>query len=313
MSDTLIECIRNYFLHCEYEKHLSAKTLKAYQIDLRQFSDFIEQQETNALISGIGRDILREYLRTLSERGKPKTTKRKLATLKAFFNYLEFEDIITVNPFRKIKFKINEGKQLPRTIAFSKITTLFQYIYTAKKIILKKQPHLYRTAVRDIAMIELLFATGARVAELCNLKMENIDLVKGSIKIVGKGNRERIIPVCDRNVLSAVQEYYELFSAEIMICGFFFINRLKTRLSEQSVRFMIKRHSRAAKVNARITPHMFRHSVATLLLERGVDIRYIQALLGHSSIVTTQIYVQVNDEAQRKILIDRHPRGEIMG
>lgn len=307
--NTIEECFESYFFHCTYEKNLSEKTIKAYRIDLRQFVTFALSEIDNSGIHCMDKEIVRKYLQEISEKNKPKTVKRKLATLKAFFNYLEFEDIISMNPFRKIKMKIRESKSLPRTIPQRNIIRIFKYLYRLKANLNADKKYSYRALVRDIAVLELLFSAGVRVAELCSLKKGGVDLSKGSIKIIGKGNRERIIPLCSTETINALAAYFELFKQEIADNDYFFINRFKSRLSEQSVRFMIKKYSKALCITDNITPHMFRHSIATLLLERGVDIRNIQTFLGHASILTTQIYVHVSRASQRKILKQKHPRG----
>lgn len=168
--------------------------------------------------------------------------------------------------------------------------------------------HSFNALIRDIAVLELLFASGMRVSELSNLKSCNINISKGYVKIKGKGNKERIIPIPHNETIEALKQYRDLFSDKIDKEGYFFINRLDQKLSDQSIRLMINKHTKKLNLDQHITPHMFRHSVATLLLENGVDIRYIQNILGHSTITTTQIYAQVNDSANRKILKLRHPR-----
>lgn len=312
MLSSIRNYINNFLFHCTYEKNLSDKSIKAYRIDLNQFENFIEQKYEGITIDLINKEILKEYIKIISQNNKPKTIKRKLATLKVFFNYLEFDEIILINPFRKIKIKLREGKRLPRTIPLSKIISLFRYLYEIKSTLIPNRSYSNKVLIRDIAVMELLFSTGLRVAELCDLTVDSIDLSKGSLRIIGKGNKERIMPICNTETLSAVIVYYNLFKTEIIKTGYFFVNRLRKRLSEQSVRFMVKKYSKAAKFEDKITPHMFRHSIATLLLESGVDIRYIQTFLGHSSITTTQIYVQVNEEAQRTILMEKHPRNIFM-
>ena len=147
-----------------------------------------------------------------------------------------------------------------------------------------------------------------RISELCSLKPQNIDLENNTVRIYGKGAKERILQVGNPDVLSALRLYYETFREDIEICGYFFVNRLDRRLSDQSVRFMIDRYAKLANLEQHITPHMFRHSFATLLLEQDVDIRYIQQMLGHSSISTTEIYTHVSNGKQKDILFHRHPR-----
>jgi integrase/recombinase XerD len=303
--------IDDFIFHCRYEKNLSSNTIKAYQIDLAQFTAFTSSQSELDNPSEIDKYCIKSYIKHVSEKNKPKTVKRKIATLKAFFNHLEFEDIIDLNPFHKIRIKIHEGKQLPRTIDRKIINKLFKYLYSLKNNFQEKDRYSFYAIVRDIAVLELLFATGLRIFELCNLKKENIHLKGGYVKISGKGNKERIIPICSPETIDALKEYFYLFKKIILHNEFFFINRLNQRLSEQSVRFMIKKYSSEIRIDENITPHMFRHSIATMLLENGVDIRYIQDFLGHSSISTTQIYAKVNREASRRILNKKHPRNNM--
>jgi integrase/recombinase XerD len=302
------EHITGFISHCQYEKNLSPKTLKAYQIDLRQFSEFLDQDHPVNRIDLVDKHILREYLKIISVDNKPKTIKRKLATLKAFFNQLEFDDTILVNPFRKVRIRIKEGKTLPRTIPRCDIDHLFRTVYSIKQNTSDDSGYARRTLIRDIAVIELLFSAGVRVAELCSLRSDNVDLQRGSIKIMGKGSKERMIPLIGDEILQALCEYEALYRGNIESTRCFFINRDGRRFSEQSVRLMIRKYTSRANITERITPHMFRHSVATQLLENGVDIRYIQTFLGHSSITTTQIYAQVTEEFQRVAIEGRHPR-----
>jgi integrase/recombinase XerD len=153
-----------------------------------------------------------------------------------------------------------------------------------------------------------MFSTGMRVSEVSNLLVTTVDLDRGAVLVRGKGNKERLIPICDVEVHSALAAYLAIQSAEREADdAFFFTNRFGRRLSEQSIRMALKRHAKAAGLE-KITPHVFRHTVATMLLEQGVDLRFIQRFLGHSSIVTTTIYAHVNDKSQRDVLSHRHPR-----
>jgi integrase/recombinase XerD len=156
-------------------------------------------------------------------------------------------------------------------------------------------------------VLELLFATGARVAEVCNLVIADVDLRRGQARILGKGGRERILPFWDEELSRILGEYVALSRDPGEEAGHFFRNRRGRRLSEQSVRMVLRKHAEGAGLHL-ITPHMLRHSLATLLLEEGLDIRYIQHLLGHSSIATTQIYTEVRSGEQRRALAQKHPR-----
>lgn len=298
--------ISNYLEYCQYQRNLNDKTLKAYKIDLDQFENFLQQTGSKQF----DKYVLTQYLTYLHKQYKPKTVKRKMASLKALCNYLEYDEIIGNNPFTKMKLKYQEPFLLPKTIPLSTIQLILSTIYQHTKSTVsnhKDQEMLFR----DIAVLELLFATGMRVSELCHLKIDNINFVEGTIKILGKGSRERIIQIGNQDVLIALIQYHKQHAPVIEEKGYFFINRLGNRLSDQSVRLLIKKYTRQANISMHITPHMFRHSFATLLLEEDVDIRYIQQLLGHSSILTTQIYTHVATNKQKDILTTKHPRNKI--
>lgn len=304
---TSIEKLKTEFIHyCHYEKNLSPKTLKAYEIDIRQFVSFLTENKASKEIESIDKNIVRQYLHSISAL-KPKTVKRKIATIKALFNYLEYEDKIIVNPFRKMRIQIREPKVLPNVMNIHEVEKIISSSYQAKNNQSNTDSYAFAETIRDIAVIELLFATGIRVSELSHLRNDCINLHTGKISVKGKGNKERIIQVCNEEAMLALNEYYSLFKNKIKGNGYFFINRFNDRLSEQSVRFLVKKYAQSSGIQRRITPHSFRHSFATLLLEENVDIKYIQHLLVHSSIMTTQIYTHVNTEKQKQIL-QRHPR-----
>lgn len=303
----LADAIKNFKFHCEFEKNLSKKTLQAYTIDLNQFESY--ESFTSMRINDFNKNLLKDYIKYLYQQNfKAKTIKRKLAVIKTFFTYLEFDEIILVTPFRKMNISIKEPKLLPKTMDLKEIRKILKYIYSCKDSLLEKESYSYMAIVRDLAVIEVLFSTGMRVSELCNIKTSDINLQTGNIKIYGKGSKERVIQICKNEVKKILREYQSLFKSQLLENEFYFINRLNNKLSEQSVRFMIKKYQKQSGLIKHITPHMFRHSFATLLLEEGVDIRYIQHMLGHSSISTTQIYTKVNMKQQRKILNTKHPR-----
>jgi integrase/recombinase XerD len=301
----LKELISNYLEYCHFQKKLNSKTLKAYKIDLRQFLDYINNSNL-----GITRVDLSNFISHLHTVYKPKTVKRKVASLKALFSYLEYEEIILDNPFLKLKVKFQEPFLLPRTISSENLEKFFNIIYNnteSNNITIFKK----KSIIRDIAVLETLFGTGLRVSELCSIKKTDISLSQGTLLIYGKGSKERIIQITNSHILNALSNYQLYFKEELENSIFFFINRLGHKLSEQSVRLMIKQYAEKANIEEHITPHMFRHTFATMLLEEDVDIRYIQQILGHSSIVTTQIYTHVTSNKQREILTTKHPRNKI--
>ena len=296
--------IPSFLLHCKFEKGLSENTLKFYTIDLKQFQAYLMQINHSNYLQEIDKEVIRTYIQTISG-FKPKTIKRKLASLKVLFNFLEFEDVISANPFRKLRIKLKEPKMLPKAMNIQEIKKIFRSVYSLEN----KLGSSDLVGLRDIAIVELLFATGLRVSELVNLNVQDIDLHAGTIKVKGKGNKERLLHICHKEAISALRNYQNCIIDKTKIqTDYFFINRIGCRLSTQSVRGLVKKYKNYAGIDKRITPHMFRHTFATLLLENDVDIKYIQTFLGHSSILTTQIYTQVNRTQQRKILTNRHPR-----
>lgn len=292
--------IDEFINYCRYHKKLSEKTIRAYKIDLSQYGVFSNE---------LSKQALWDYIEYLNKKYKPKTAKRKLATLKAFIHFLLLQDLIDFNPFDKLETTIKEPLLLPKTIPLGVIAKLISFSY--QQIVFAKSDYQIRSAVRNTAILELLFATGARVAEICTLRSDNVDLLGNSVKFYGKGSKERIIPIENFAVLSILRKYHSLFEKEIPDSGYFFVNKLGRRMTEQSVRNMINFYCKQCGVDMHIMPHMFRHSFATLLLEEDVDIRYIQRMLGHSSITTTQIYTHVTSAKQKEILKTKHPRNKL--
>ena len=296
----MIKEMEQYLEFCKYRKELNRNTLKAYRIDLEQYLSFIKK---DFLLKA----RIEEYITELHKKYKQKTVKRKIASIKAFYRYLEEEERLEgSNPFTKIRVKFKEIESLPRIIPRNDIERLLNCMYDVMK-----QSGQEATIYRDLSVIEMFFATGARVYEISNLKIQDIDLDNGIIKLFGKGSKERYVQIGSPEVLEVVKEYYRLNQQEIDKSGFFFVNRQGKRFSEQSIRRMIRKYSCQAGISIHITPHMFRHSVATYLLEEGVDIMYIQKILGHSSIKTTQIYLHIASKKQMEILKERHPRNQM--
>ena len=304
--------ITNYFLdHCENERKLSKKTLKAYYSDLCQFENYLIEKHSFNDFKSVKKNHLREYILFLKNYSS-RTIKRKVATLKAFYNFLEFEDEILESPFKKIRLKIKDQKILPSFLNIDEVENILRTLYNKKK---QAPINTYKkkAIIRDIAVTELLFATGIRVSELCSLKKSDFKHDFSSIKIFGKGHKERIIPITNKGTVLALTNYYNLFNKNINSSKeeYFFINRLNNRLSDQSVRLFIKKISNESGIISNVTPHVFRHTFATLLLEANVNLRYIQKLLGHSSINVTQIYTHVSSRKTHEILNLKHPRNQL--
>lgn len=301
----LQDIIKDYLTFCRSQKRLDSKTLKAYSIDLKQFAAFLTPNYVNNVLL-INREVLENFIAFLHNSYKPKTVKRKLASLKAFFHFLEYRDFIEINPFNKMQIRFREPLLLPKTIPLHTIELFLSTIYSSHAN--AKTDFQKRQTARDIAVIELLFATGMRISELCSLKYKDIDLYDRVVRIYGKGAKERQLQICNDCVISALENYICIYQTTPKDDNYFFINTSGTRMSEQSVRNMIVKYCNLAGISQHITPHMFRHSFATLLLEEDVDIRYIQEMLGHSSINVTEIYTHVSMAKQKNILMTKHPR-----
>lgn len=293
---------KNYLEFCQFQKRLDSKSLKAYRIDLTQFTNQISVND----ISAVTPNILEQYIVTLHQTYQPKTVKRKIASLKAFFHYLEYKDLIEKNPFNKIQVKFREPVILPKTIPLHTVEIFLSTIYKQQKE--AKTSYQRKNALRDAAVIEMLFATGIRISELCSLHAGDVNLYERTILIYGKGAKERMIQLGNDDVIRILMEYQKTFQDQIRMCSYFFVNQNGSPLSDQSIRRMINKYASLAAIELHITPHMFRHTFATSLLEADVDIRYIQEMLGHSSINITEIYTHVAMSKQRDILTTKHPR-----
>lgn len=292
------EQVKKYLEFCEFRKELDWNTLKAYRVDLKQFFVYIQEDMPD-------KKKIEEYITELHKKYKQKTIKRKIASIKAYYNYLEECEIIDDNPFRKIRVKFKETAVLPGVIPREEIELLLNDMYSRENLNSEKT---YKYWIRDIAVVETLFATGARVYEISHIKLDCINLNTGLIKIMGKGGKERYVQVADPEILDILKKYYEYNSEAIKISGFFFVNSRGNRYTEQSIRLMLKKYTKLAGITRNITPHMFRHSFATYLIEEEVDVTYVQQILGHSSIKTTQIYIHIAAKKQAEILREKHPR-----
>lgn len=327
MND-LQEHIRNYLNYCRYQKRLDEKTLKAYQIDLRQFTSWLQdndrpkqQKEPSPTVREAGDSfhimeinditditpaVLEDYIAHLHQTYKPKSVKRKIASLKALFHYLEYKEIIERNPFAKLQIKFREPVILPKTIPLYTVEQFLAVIYKQRRE--ARTAYQKKTALRDAAVAELLFSTGMRISELCALGPGDVNLHDGTVLIYGKGAKERRVQIGNNDVIGILSAYKDEFSAAMQECGHFFVNLSGSPLTDQSIRRMISKYCALASIELHITPHMFRHTFATSLLEADVDIRYIQEMLGHSSINITEIYTHVAMAKQRDILTTKHPR-----
>lgn len=292
--------------HCADHRKLSHHTLKAYKQDLSHFRTFAPDLTGDIPISSIDRNLVQRWLASMNG-AKPRTVRRRLATLKSMFSSLERCGNLKNNPLAGFRSEVKVGSILPRTVARATVKLLLQ---SPRKEVAQR-PAIKTRSILETALIEILFSTGMRVSEVVATNLGDIDMERLVISVRGKGNREREIPiVCDAFQEALSQYLVERRLNDVKPDAPLFVNRRGGRMSDQSVRAILRRH--ATRIGTRrITPHMLRHTLATLLLEDGVDLRHIQRLLGHSSITTTIIYVHVSGRSQRKALASHHPRNKM--
>jgi integrase/recombinase XerD len=287
-----------FIRHCQSIRKLSLHTIRAYELDLARFSHFLGRR---AAVAACSKSIIHDYVRHLFDVRslKEATVKRHLATLRSFFRWLEDEGQLSEDPFHGARIRIRMPKRLPRVIARGDL----------RKLLVHAPPHSFADLTGYVAT-ELLFATGMRVSELAGLVDAAVDVEDGTITIIGKGNRQRRVFLPD-DLKSLIRDY-RTARDRCAAAATFLVNSRGDAASPQMIRRLVRLHGERSSVRERVTPHMFRHSVATYLLEEGVDIRYVQRLLGHRSISTTEIYTHVADAALKVRITERHPRRGIV-
>lgn len=297
--------LEEYLLHCRCEKRLDTKTLRAYRCDLEQLAKWLGKKPR------FDRELARAYLAHLNSRFAPSTAKRKVASAKAFFSWCEGEGAVGESPFRRLKVSIREPRRLPRTIPRADLRALVATLETetdADRGAQAASPERL-TRLRNAAIAEVLIATGIRISELCGLDRDDYDRTRKTLRVMGKGSKERVIQIGCTETQRAIERYID--AAEKAMGGSggaLFLNRFGTRLSARAARSAVTDICCRAGVRAHVTPHMFRHTFATMLLEQDVDIRYIQQILGHSSLRTTEIYTHVTSRKLEEILTTKNPR-----
>lgn len=307
----LQESIKQFIFHCSKERRLSESTVKAYSFDLKHFYSFLAKEYPDVItVDQINKNIIMAYVSDMNLNYSVKTVKRKIATLRGFFLYYEEEYQIQQNPFDKLHIKLKEPFVMPEVMSLREIKKILTAAYSCPTGSSPNTENLLLEFLhfRDIAVLEFLFATGIRVHELCNLKFSDFDKKKSVVKIFGKGQKERRIYIGNPEVLAALNTYLNCAKAMKYKSEYIFLNKLGKQLSPQAVRNLVTKYTNLAHIKKNITPHVFRHSFATLLLEEGVDVKYIQEFLGHSSISTTQIYLHISNKTARKVLKTKHPR-----
>ena len=284
--------ISNDFLHQCRTKGLSDHTLRAYGQDLNDFKAWTRRA---ACADFMDAGAIVAWLSDMRERGlAPASIKRRLACLRVMAGWLESDERIAVSPFHRLKPRISLPRRLPRNLTRVELRDL---LASARRESEARPADLPRAVLR--LALESLFATGIRVGELCTIRLRDMDLVGGTVRIRGKGNRERCVFLVDAALRALLSAFLRLREAVCPASDLLLVTGRGTPVRTDYIRRKLHQLVARTPISRRITPHMLRHSAATQLLEAGVDIRFVQKLLGHGSISTTEIYTHVSDESLR--------------
>lgn len=292
--------IKGFSNYLKLERSLSANSIKAYQNDVQKLLNYLNTEHPNIKIAEIGLKDLREFITALNAIGiEASSQARIISGLKAFFNYLIDEEIITNDPTALLDAP-KVGRKLPDTLNIEEIDRLAAAIDLSKP-----------EGARNNAIIEMLYSCGLRVSELNELKLSNIHFDTEFITVIGKGNKERIVPIGARAIkllriyIDEVRVHQKIDSKDK---DTIFINRFGAKLSRVSIFNLIKHLAEVAGIQKNISPHTLRHSFATHLIEGGADLRAVQEMLGHASITTTEIYTHLDRDYLKTVITSFHPR-----
>lgn len=299
------DAIAEFLQHGQTVRNLSDRTIRAYQSDLSQFRSHC----ADASATEITPAHLESYLDKLGTGLYRDTSiRRKIAALKVFFRFLEEQGIVSESPARKLKIKRPVENRVPTVLSTREIRSLLAAPkeQIAVLVSLRDQSpgarNRYFCAVRDNVILELLFSTGIRIGELVALNVSDVDLDKRQIQITGRATRGRIVPLTYENVIAAMTQYLELRAERNVSTPALFVGRSGTRLTIYSIENIFKKHVRLADIKRHITPHALRHTMAAMLVSSGTDIREVQEILGHASILSTQVYTRLPIQKSRRVV-----------
>jgi integrase/recombinase XerD len=294
--------IKEFESFLRLEKSLSANSIEAYSTDVKKLVSFLEFRKAGTGPCDIKPDILREFITWIHELGmSPRSQSRVISGIKAFYKFLLLSDQIDKDPSELLESP-RIGRKLPEILSTVEIDKMLAAIDQSKP-----------EGRRNRAMLETLYSCGLRVSELVNMQISNIFKKDGFIKVVGKGNKERLVPISDK-ALNDINNYmpdrHSLAKIDKKDADILFLNRRGRRLSRVMIFIIIKNLAEIVEIKKKISPHTFRHSFATHLVEGGADLRAVQEMLGHESIITTEIYTHLDREYLRDAIIRFHPRAK---
>jgi len=292
--------IKEYKTYLKLEKGLSENSVSAYITDLKKFVQFLEDNNYNIELKYIEQPHLLSFIEKIKESGvSARTQARILSGLKSFYKFLLIEEKIEKDPSELLETpKI--GRKLPNTLTVEEIDSIICAIDTSKP-----------EGQRNRAILETLYSCGLRVSELINLKISNLYFESGFVKIEGKGNKERLVPISNK-AIKEINLYLSEYRRNLKICtsheDFLFLNRRGKKLTREMIFTIIKSIMQLVNIHKNISPHTFRHSFATHLVEGGANLRAVQEMLGHESILTTEIYTHLDRDFLKNTIIQFHPR-----
>ena len=293
------QAIQDYSNYLKLERGLSNNSISSYSLDIRKLVSYVHDLRLNINPDKIEIQTVQQFIYHSAKSINPRSQSRLISALRGFFDYLIFENYMTINPLELIESpKI--GRKLPDTLSIEEIDTLISSIDLGTP-----------QGERNRAIIETLYSCGLRVSELTNIKISDLFFEEGFIKVTGKGNKQRFVPIS-----SLTQKYIEIYKDDVRPHvpiveehqDTLFLNRRGKQLTRAMIFTIVKQLTAKAGINKIISPHTFRHSFATHLLENGADLRAIQLMLGHESITTTEIYMHVDKSHLSKVINTYHPR-----
>lgn len=293
------DAITKYKHYLKIERGLAQNTIDSYVLDIEKFINHLEEHKILLPPTLVTNDIIKAFIYSTSKILEDKSQARLISGLKNFFNYLVFENYIEVNPMENIESP-KLTRKLPDTLSLDEINLLIDHIDLSKK-----------EAIRNIAIIESLYSCGLRVSELINLKISDLFFKEDFIKITGKGNKQRLIPISSytqKVITNYITEHRNYAKIHPEFSDILFLNRRGKQLTRAMIFTIVKDLTKASGITKNISPHTFRHSFATHLVTNGADLRSIQIMLGHENITTTEIYMHVDRSHLKEILYTYHPR-----
>jgi len=288
--------IHEFLAHLAVERNLSPRTVEAYHRDLSQFSTWLDGQDLQ--LDGVERATLRNYLGARRDKGlSPRSSARALSALRGFFRFLVQTEVLSADPTLNLRSP-SLWRTVPHSLSSDEIETLLAAPDTSTTL-----------GLRDRAMLETLYATGLRVSELVGLTLDRVRLDPGFVRVIGKGRKERLVPL-GFSAISSIEDYLQHARSKLNQRRLpqLFLNHRGGPLTRQGFWKILRGHGVRAGISSQISPHIIRHSFATHLVENGADLRSVQMMLGHASLTTTEIYTHVARERMRRLYDEKHPR-----